>query len=76
MTPLSGTVDMEEVVSTLQTMSEAAGLSAGQGDKVARRATELFQCLDLNQDGQLAEQEFVKACVEAKEIMAVLNTCG
>ena len=41
---------MEEVVSTLQTMSEAAGLSAGQGDTVARRATELFQCLDLNQD--------------------------
>ena len=64
---------MHEMVEILETLYETAGFSL---EAVSSRAKELFNSLDLDSDGNLGEDEFVKACVEDKEILAVLNTCG
>ena len=69
----SGAIEMEEMVEILETLYETAGFNK---EAVVGRAGDLFESLDLNHDGQLGEDEFVKACVEDKEILAVLNACG
>ena len=66
-------LEMSEMVEILETLYETAGFNK---EVVVSRATDLFRSLDLNKDGQLGEDEFVKACVEDKEILAVLNACG
>ena len=72
-TDASGTIEMSEMVEILETLYETAGFNK---EEVVSRATDLFRSLDLNKDGQLGEDEFVKACVEDKEILAVINACG
>ena len=72
-TDASGTIEMSEMLEILETLYETAGFNK---EVVVSRATDLFRSLDLNKDGQLGEDEFVKACVEDKEILAVLNACG
>ena len=69
----SGAIEMEEMVEIIETLYETAGFNK---EAVVGRAGDLFASLDLNNDGQLGEDEFVKACVEDKEILAVLNACG
>ena len=69
----SGAIEMEEMVEILETLYETAGFNK---EAVVGRAGDLFASLDLNNDGELGEDEFVKACVEDKEILAVLNACG
>lgn len=69
----SGTIEMSEIIYILEGLYDAAGFSK---ESVDARAKELFKTLDLNKDGTLSENEFVKACVEDKEILGVLNACG
>ena len=71
--PILGLIEIHEMEEILVTLYETAGFSL---DAVTARAKELFASLDLDSDGTLGEDEFVKACVEDKEILSVLNTCG
>ena len=67
----SGTIEITEMVEILEALYDTAGFNK---DTVGTRARELFESLDLNKDGTLGEDEFVKACVEDKEILSVLNS--
>ena len=72
-TDASGTIEMAEMIEILEALYDTAGFNK---ETVGTRAKDLFESLDLNKDGTLGEDEFVKACVEDKEILSVLNSCN
>ena len=40
------------------------------------RATAVFQLLDVDEDGQLDEDEFVKGCLKDQNLINLLNSGG
>ena len=49
------------------------GMGESLPGKPKDRAVELFRKIDLNGDGTLTEDEFVRGCEEDKELMRTLN---
>ena len=45
-------------------------------DAAAERANKIFRELDINGDGELDEDEFVKGCMDDTDLMSMLNSGG
>ena len=45
-------------------------------DAAAERASKIFRELDINGDGELDEDEFVKGCMDDTDLMSMLNSGG
>ena len=45
-------------------------------DAAAERASKIFRELDINGDGELDEDEFVKGCMDDSDLMSMLNSGG
>ena len=62
---------MEMVFDCIYNMFEGCGQRPSGDPKV--RAETLFRKIDINGDGELTENEFIKGCSDDKEMMDLLN---
>jgi len=67
----SGEIDLDEMVEIFCLMYAIQGHSE---DEATQRAIKIFETLDRNNDGSLAEDEFVKGCLGDEAMMELLNT--
>ena len=51
-------------------------MSISQQDSAGERANKIFRELDINGDGELDEDEFVKGCLDDGDLMRLLNAGG
>ena len=51
-------------------------MSISQQDSAGERANKIFRELDINGDGELDEDEFVKGCMDDGDLMRQLNNGG
>ena len=51
-------------------------VSISQQDSAGERANKIFRELDINGDGELDEDEFVKGCLDDGDLMRMLNSGG
>ena len=51
-------------------------MSISQQDSASERANKIFRELDINGDGELDENEFVKGCLDDGDLMRMLNSGG
>ena len=66
----SGSITIGELITVFATLYENEGLDK----KLAIvRAEHIFINLDVNNDGDISEEEFVKGCMEDEELVAVLK---
>ena len=63
--------EMEMVFDCIYNMFEGCGQRPSGDPKV--RAETLFRKIDINGDGELTENEFIKGCSDDKEMMDLLN---
>ncbi|XP_023331294.1 neuronal calcium sensor 2 isoform X2 [Eurytemora carolleeae] len=64
--------EMEKVMECVYNMFEGMGQRPSGDPKI--RAKEIFEKIDINGDGELTENEFVRGCSEDKEMMTLLNS--
>ena len=62
---------MEMVFDCIYNMFEGMGQRPTGDPKI--RAKTLFQKIDINGDGELTENEFIKGCSDDQEMMDLLN---
>jgi len=67
----SGEIDLEEMEEIFRLMYSLQGHS---DEDATERADRIFKTLDINDDGTLEEDEFVKGCMEDEEMMELLNS--
>ena len=66
----SGSITMGEMIQVFATLYENEGLD----EKIAvERAEKIFSSLDINNDGDISEEEFVKGCMEDEEMVKMLS---
>lgn len=66
----SGSITIGEMIKVFATLYENEGLD----EKIAvERAEKIFSSLDINNDGDITEEEFVRGCMEDEEIVNVLG---
>jgi len=66
----SGEIDVEEMVEIFCLMYSLQGFSE---EDATDRAMKIFNALDKNGDGCLAEEEFIKGCLADNELLDLLN---
>merc|ERR1719474_426270 len=66
----SGEIDLDEMVEIFCLMYSIQGYTE---EEAIERAGKVFESLDKNNDGGLAEDEFVKGCLEDGELLQLLN---
>jgi len=64
-------VEMEKVMECIYNMFEGMGQRPSGDPK--ERAGRIFRKIDINGDGELTENEFIKGCSDDKEMMELLN---
>lgn len=69
----SGTIELPEMIEIIGTLYEMEGVSK---DAAAERAQKIFGELDVNGDGELDCDEFVKGCMEDADLASLLNSGG
>ena len=67
----SGTIELGEVVQIFATLYNNEGLETGMG---VDRAVELYGVLDVDNNGEVTEREFIQLCLEDEDLVKVLNT--
>jgi hypothetical protein len=70
----SGTIEMAEMVEVLETVYVMEGVTSGNMAKV--RAQAIFSELDIDGDGTLSCDEFVRGCMKDKQMVSMLNRDG
>ena len=66
----SGTIELGEVVQIFATLYNNEGLETGMG---VDRAVEIYGILDVDNNGEVTEAEFIKLCLEDEDLLKVLN---
>merc|ERR1719378_1003967 len=66
----SGEIDIEEMVDIFSLMYSVQGYTEEEGKE---RAEKIFETLDKNGDGSLAEDEFIKGCLLDQQLLEMLN---
>jgi len=69
----SGTIELPEMIEIIGTLYEMEGVAR---DSAADRARKIFGELDINGDGELDMEEFVKGCMEDGDLTRLLNSGG
>ena len=67
----SGTIELSEMIEVLETVYIMEGVTSGNMAK--KRAEALFAELDVNGDGSLSCEEFIRGCMDDKEMLAMLK---
>lgn len=67
----SGTIDMSEMIEVLETVYVMEGVASGETAR--NRAKQIFGELDLDGDGTLTCDEFIKGCMQDKDMMELLK---
>lgn len=67
----SGTIELSEMVEVLETVYVMEGVMSGNMAKT--RAKQIFNELDVNGDGTLTCDEFVKGCMKDDDMVALLK---
>ena len=67
----SGTVEMSEMIEILETVYVMEGVASA--DMAKRRAKQIFRELDVNGDGSITCDEFVKGCMKDEEMVMMLS---
>ena len=67
----SGTIELNEMVEVLETVYVMEGITTG--NMAQNRAKQIFQELDVNGDGTLTCDEFVKGCMKDEDMVALLQ---
>ena len=70
----SGTIEMSEMVEVLETVYVMEGVMSGNMAK--SRAKQIFKELDVNGDGSLTCDEFVKGCMKDEDMVKMLKKNG
>ena len=65
----SGSITMAEMVQVFGTLYQSEGLEHGMA---VERAERIFGALDIDNDGDITEEEFVKGCMADEEMVKVL----
>ena len=66
----SGTIELGEVVQLFATLYDNEGLETGMG---VDRAVEIYGVLDVDNNGEVTEPEFIKLCLEDEDLLNVLS---
>lgn len=61
---------MKEIIETLYEME---GICK---DTASKRAENIFRALDINCDGELEEDEFIRGCLDDDDLINLLNAGG
>merc|ERR1719189_2985335 len=69
----SGTIELPEMIEIIGTLYEMEGVPK---DSAGDRANKIFRELDVNGDGELSEDEFVKGCMDNTDLVMLLNSGG
>jgi len=69
----SGSIELPEMIEIIGTLYEMEGVPK---DSAGERANKIFRELDINGDGELDEDEFVKGCLDDGDLMRLLNSGG
>ena len=69
----NGTIDLPEMIEIIGTLYDMEGVSK---NTAADRARKIFGELDVDGDGELTADEFVRGCLEDPELVRLLNTGG
>eukprot|EP00090_Calanus_glacialis_P012588 TRINITY_DN21187_c0_g1_i1.p1 TRINITY_DN21187_c0_g1~~TRINITY_DN21187_c0_g1_i1.p1 ORF type:complete len:111 (-),score=43.54 TRINITY_DN21187_c0_g1_i1:387-686(-) len=69
----SGTIDVTEMVEIVGNLYEMEGVAK---DTAIERATAVFEKLDVNDDGELNEDEFIRGCLDDDDLVNLLNAGG
>ncbi|XP_040583468.1 neuronal calcium sensor 2 [Lepeophtheirus salmonis] len=69
----SGTIEMSEMTDIIGTLYEMEGISR---ECAVARAKKIFMELDVNGDGEISEEEFVKGCLKDQGLVRLLNAGG
>ena len=67
----SGTIELSEMVEVLETVYVMEGVMTG--NMAQTRAKQIFQELDVNGDGSLTCDEFIKGCMKDEEMVSLLK---
>ncbi len=68
----SGTIELSEMVEVLETVYIMEGVNAG-GNMAKKRAEAIFSELDIDGDGNLTCDEFIRGCLKDGEMVAMLK---
>ena len=69
----NGTIDPDEMLKVVQAIYSMLRKDATEPISVAdERARKIFRRIDVNRDGQLTEEEFLRVCVEDDELSKLL----
>jgi len=69
----SGSIELPEMIEIIGTLYEMEGVPK---DAAADRAGKIFRELDIDGNGELDEDEFVKGCMDDTDLMSMLNSGG
>ncbi|CAB4067157.1 Frequenin-1,Neuronal calcium sensor 2,Hippocalcin-like protein 4,Neurocalcin homolog,Neurocalcin-delta,Neurocalcin,Neurocalcin-delta B,Visinin-like protein 1,Neurocalcin-delta A,Neuron-specific calcium-binding protein hippocalcin,Hippocalcin-like protein 1 [Lepeophtheirus salmonis] len=69
----SGSIELTEMIEIIGTLYEMEGVPR---EKAGDRAKIIFGALDVNGDGELTCEEFVRGCMEDPELVRLLNSGG
>lgn len=72
----SGTIELSEMVEVIGTLYDMEGVVTSGGEGNEQRANRIFAELDINGDGELTMEEFVRGCMQDKELVRMLGTGG
>jgi len=72
----SGTIELTEMVEVIGTLYDMEGVTTSGGEGNEQRATRIFAELDINGDGELTMDEFVRGCMQEKDLVRMLSAGG
>jgi len=69
----SGSIELKEMIEIIGTLYEMEGVSK---EAASERAEKIFGVLDVNSDGELNEDEFIRGCLDDDDLVTLLNAGG
>jgi len=69
----SGSIELKEMIEIIGTLYEMEGVSK---EAASERAEKIFSVLDINSDGELNEDEFIRGCLDDDDLVNLLNAGG
>ena len=72
----SGTIELTEMMEVIGTLYDMEGVTTSGGEGNEQRANRIFAELDINGDGELTMEEFVRGCMQDKDLVRMLSAGG
>ena len=72
----NGTIDTAEMENIIQAIYNVKGLAIQATETPRERTKNIFGCIDINHDGALSMDEFVRGCIQDKNIYLMLSPDG